>query len=416
MLVSTPAPTTSSPTSAAPDPAGEVARLRRVLEGALAVPFTDGNHVERLRNGDEIFPAMLDAIGRARRSVDLETFVYWSGDVARRFAEALVAAADRGVRVRLLLDAVGAFPMPAEVRALLDASPVEVVDFRPPVRWKFWELHNRTHRKILVCDDVAFTGGVGIAEEWTGDARSPDEWRESHFRIRGPAVEMLRAAFVEHWLEGVNTADSRRVAATICDDAETADPRPGASTSGGAAVQVLRSGAGAGWTDVQILLRALIAAARRRLRITTAYFVPEPGMVSLLCDAARRGVDVELLNPGPHTDHRICQLAGEDVYAALLECGVTIRRYLPTMLHAKVVTVDGVLSTIGSANFNHRSLARDDEICLNVLDPGLTGVLDLDFDADAERAEILQDPDAWERRSLLQRAGEWVARRVRHEL
>lgn len=393
-------------------------RLRRALEGALAVPFTDGNAVERLRNGDEIFPAMLDAIGRARRTVDLETFVYWSGDIAERFADALAEAANRGVRVRVLLDAVGAIPMPSEVRARLESSPVELADFRPPVRWKIWEIDNRTHRKILVCDDEAFTGGVGIAEEWTGDARSPDEWRESHFRIRGPSVEMLRSAFLEHWLEAIDGADSQRIARALCDEhCDDPDPDlPEERDPGSAAVQVLRSGAGVGWTDVQILLRTLIAAARSRLRITTAYFAPEPGVVQLLCDAADRGVEVELLNPGPHTDHRISQLAGEDVYAALLECGITIRRYMPTMLHAKVVTVDGVLSTIGSANFNHRSLARDDEICLNVLDPALTALLDGDFDHDAERSEIIGGPDAWERRSLLQRAGEWVARRVRHEL
>lgn len=399
-------------------PSSDLRRLRRALEGALAVPFTDGNAVERLRNGDEIFPAMLDAIGRARRAVDLETFVYWSGDIAERFADALAEAARRGVRVRVLLDAVGSIPMPAEVRRRLEESPVELADFRPPVRWKIWEIDNRTHRKILVCDDEAFTGGVGIAEEWTGDARNPDEWRESHFRVRGPAVEMLRSAFLEHWLEGMDEADSQRIARALCDDhCDDDDPElPEERSPGTAAIQVLRSGAGVGWTDVQILLRTLIAAARHRLRITTAYFAPEPGVVQLLCDAADRGVEVELLNPGPHTDHRISQLAGEDVYDALLECGVTIRRYMPTMLHAKVVTVDGVLSTIGSANFNHRSLARDDEICLNVLDPGLTAILDRDFDDDAARADLIDDPDVWNRRSLLQRAGEWLARRVRHEL
>lgn len=393
------------------DDAGQMDRLRDALEECIAVPFTPGNRIDRLRNGDEIFPAMLDAIRRAERQVDLETFVYWQGDIAIEFADALIEAADRGVAVRVLLDAVGSIPMAKSLRRRLDESAVQVRDFRPPVRWRVWEIDNRTHRKILVADDVAFTGGVGIAREWTGDARNPDEWRESHFAIRGPAVRPLAAAFLEHWLEEIEGPEVGAVLRTA-----GREPPGERAEVGQAQVQVLRSQAGVGWTDAQILLRAVVALSRQRLRITTAYFVPDDGLVDLLCDAADRGVEVEVLNPGPHTDHRLSQLAGEDVYHRLLEHGVRIRRYQRTMLHAKIITVDGLLSVIGSANFNYRSLSKDDEISLTVLDREFTAQLDRDYHDDLGWAEEIDGTLDWARRGPLQRLGEWFARRIRFEL
>lgn len=389
----------------------DTARLRDALEECIAVPFTSGNRIERFLNGDEIFPAMLDAIRGAERQVDFETFVYWQGDIAEQFADTLIEAAERGVSVRVLLDAVGSIPMARSLRRRLEQSAVEIRDFRPPVRWKVWEIDNRTHRKILIADDVAFTGGVGIADEWTGNARNPDEWRETHFAIRGPAVRQLAAAFLEHWLEEV---DGPEVGAAL---REAGRQPPGERAEvGSASVQVLRSRAGVGWTDAQILLRGVVALARRRLRITTAYFVPDDGLVNLLCDAADRGVEVEVLNPGPHTDHRLSQLAGEDVYHRLLDHGVRIRRYQRTMLHSKIITVDGVLSVIGSANFNYRSLEKDDEISLTVLDRELTERLDRDYDDDVQAADEIDGNLEWARRGPVQRVGEWVARRVRFEL
>lgn len=393
-------------------------RLKDALEGCLAVPFTSGNRIERLRNGDEIFPAMLEAIASAKERVDLETFVYWSGEVAETFADALISAAERGVEVRVLLDAVGSLPMSAQLRARLDASRVDIRSFRPPVRWRFWNLDHRTHRKILVCDDVGFTGGVGIADEWRGDARNPYEWRESHFRIRGPAAGFLRASFVGHWLEAIPAGHVSDALAGVRSNPaqQSVVVEPHVEPAGPGQVQVIRSGAGVGWTDVEILLRALVTNAVTRLRITTAYFVPDDGLVDLIGAAAERGVQVEILNPGPHTDHRICQLAGEDIYQGLLDRGVRIRRYQPTMLHAKVITVDGILSVIGSANFNHRSLLKDDEICLTVLDRELTRTLDRDFDDDLRTAREIDPSVDWAKRGVVQRTSEWFARRIRRQL
>ncbi|MDQ3030384.1 MAG: phospholipase D-like domain-containing protein, partial [Actinomycetota bacterium] len=177
-------------------------RYRRTLEGLVGVPATEGNQVDVLRNGDEIFPAMLQAIREATSTVDITTYVYWTGDIAKHFAKALSDRSRDGVRVRVLLDAVGAHAMSAELGEQMKDAGCHLEWFRPPTTWKVWETNNRTHRKVLICDEeVAFIGGVGIAKEWEGDARNPEEWRDTHLRVRGPAVDGLRAAFVGNWAE-----------------------------------------------------------------------------------------------------------------------------------------------------------------------------------------------------------------------
>lgn len=377
------------------------------------MPFTRGNQIRRLKNGDQIFPAMLKAIRNARKSIEFETFVYWKGDIAMEFANAVSEAAGRGVEVRILLDAAGCKPMPGEIRSRLEESEAEVLDFGPLNPLKFWKLDNRTHRKILVCDGaVGFTGGVGIAEEWEGDARNPDEWRESHFELRGPAVRSLRAAFVQHWLSTLE--DPGRIPASLPAPLASAGERSGGEIErkgpGGTEIQTLRSSAEGRWTDIQTLFRALLLSARKRIRITTAYFVPDDALLDLLCATSRRGVEVEIMHPGPHIDHRVSQLAGEAVYDRLLEAGVKIWRYQATMLHAKVVTLDGEISCIGSANFNMRSLGKDDEIAVVALDAEVTKTLDRDFEEDRTSCRLVDDPARWDGRTWHQKAGEAVAR------
>ncbi|HEX2272859.1 MAG TPA: phospholipase D-like domain-containing protein, partial [Acidimicrobiales bacterium] len=180
----------------------DVGRFRRTLEGLIGIPASDGNHVDVLRNGDQIFPALFDAIRSAESTIDFLTFVYWVGDIGREFADALAQRARAGVRVRVILDALGAYDLEDEVIETMRQAGVVVVKFRPVQKLKFWESNHRTHRKVLICDEnVAFTGGIGIADEWRGDARDPSEWRDTHFRVRGPAVCGLRAAFVQNWAE-----------------------------------------------------------------------------------------------------------------------------------------------------------------------------------------------------------------------
>jgi cardiolipin synthase A/B len=373
----------------------------RALEGLLGTPATTGNHVTRLRNGDEIFPAMLAAIEDADRSIDFLTFVYWQGDIATRFAEALCRKQSAGVRVRLVLDTFGARLMENELIEHLDEAGVQVHWFRPPSKPDDWsDLGNRTHRKILVVDErVAFTGGVGIASEWEGDARDETEWRDSHFRVEGPAVDGLRAAFADDWLESEHELFG------------APDRFPVHDPAGEQTVLVARGEAESGWSDIALLKRALCELAEDRIRITTAYFSPDEEMTRWLLSAARRGVEVEVLMPGRNTDKRLPQLAGELRYEPLLDAGVRVHRYEPTMLHAKILTVDGVVSNVGSANFNSRSMGLDEEVDLVVFDPELTGQLDADFDEDLTRS-VAVDPEEWRDRGIIQRAAESVVERI----
>jgi cardiolipin synthase A/B len=371
-------------------------RVRRVLEGLLGVPATEGNTVDVLRNGVEIFPAMLDAIAEAEHTVDFCTYVYWTGDIADRFAEALSVRARAGVRVRVLLDAVGAMQMSRELIQKMEDAGCDVRWFRQIRNTKPGALNRRTHRKVLVCDeDVAFTGGVGIAEEWEGDARGPDEWRDTHFRVRGPAVDGLRACFVSDWAEtGAGLFDER--------DRFPEQPRSGPST-----VQVVRCPSVIGWSEIATVITALLQVAKERVHLTTAYFVPDEHMLALLADAARRGVQVDVLMPGEHTDKRIVQIAGEADYEALLDAGVNVWRFRPTMIHAKILTVDGIVACVGSANYDPRSFGLNEEANLMVFDADVVAVLDQHFAEDLERADQV-DPEEWKQRGLVQRAAEAV--------
>ncbi len=371
-------------------------QFRRAMEGLLGVPATEGNRIEVLRNGDQIFPSMLTAIREATETIDFATYVYWTGDIAVEFAESLSERARAGVRVRILLDAVGAHLMNRDLVDSMAQAGCQVEFFRPPTTWKVWETNQRTHRKVLICDeDVAFTGGVGIAAEWCGDARNPDEWRETHVRLRGPAVDGLRSAFVSNWAEtGQPLFDER--------DRFPEQPQPG-----GATVQVVKSPAQTGWTDMGTAMSALLMLAQRSISITTAYFVPDDRFIGLLRDAVGRGVQVDVLMPGEHADKRIVQIAAEANYEELIEAGVRIHRFGPTMIHAKVVTVDATVATIGSANFDQRSLGINEEANVVIFDEATTAIFDAQFADDLTRSEQVSN-GRWQDRGVAQKAKEKV--------
>ena len=355
-------------------------RFRRATEGIIGVPATQGNRVEVLRNGDEIFPSMLDTIGEAEHTIDFLTFVYWEGEIGRKFAHALADAAERGVRVRVLLDSWGARTIEQSLIGLLERTGVSVRWFRPLGRLHVGQVNHRTHRKVLIVDEaVGFTGGVGIADEWLGDAEDADHWRDTHFRITGPAVDGLRAAFLDNWSE---------TDLELFDD--QVDRFPHQPDAGSSVVQCVRGASETGNSDIYTLFRTLIQLARERIRITTAYFAPDEEIISRLAAAARRGVDVTILLPGPHADKRFVQLASQETFAPLLDAGVRIWTYQPTMIHAKIMTVDGVVANIGSANLNARSTRLDEEINVVAFDPELTRTLDRQFDEDLTRSSAVE--------------------------
>ena len=283
---------------------------------------------------------------------------------------------------------------------------VRVCWFRPLHRLALTKANHRTHRKVMVVDEaIGFTGGVGIADEWNGDARNEQEWRDTHFRVRGPAVDGLRAAFLDNWIE----ADPE-----IFDGAVDRFPEQ-PQAPGGAVIQCVRGASEVGASDLSTLVLTLLELAEEQIRITTAFFVPDDELTDRLCAASERGVSVEILLPGPHADKRFVQLAGQSVYEPLLAHGVRIWHFQPSMLHAKVMTVDGWVANVGSANLNARSTALDEEINLVALDRPLVRLLDDQFDEDLERSEEI-DPSRWEDRSLARRALVGLTKPLRHSV
>lgn len=373
--------------------------VRRTLEGVLGVPATEGNRVEVLRNGRKIFPAMFEAVEGAEHTIDFLTFVYWKGDIGTRLAEALAERARDNVRVRVLLDSLGARSIDPSAIRLMEDNGVHLRWFRPLKKLRPGQVNHRTHRKVLIVDEAtAFTGGVGIADEWQGDARNEREWRDTHFRIEGPAVDGLRAAFLDNWIEADSTIFDRAI------DRFPDQPQPGR-----AVIQCVRGASETGRSDAETLFRTLLQLARSRVRLTTAYFVPDDDLTDDLCRAANRGVDVEILLPGPHADKRIVQVVAESSYRRLLDSGIAIWNYQATMLHAKVMTVDGHTAIVGSANFNSRSMALDEEINVVLVDDATTGTLDQQFDDDLARS-VRIDPQRWKQRGWPQRGRERVLR------
>ncbi|MGA9279133.1 phospholipase D-like domain-containing protein [Ilumatobacter sp.] len=371
------------------------------LHGLLGMPPTLGNEVRVLRNGDEIFPAMLDAIRNATETVDLVTFVYWSGDIAIEFASELRAAAQRGCRVRVLLDAVGARKISSSLITEMTEAGCNVRWFRPFFDKKkvpkINEANRRTHRKIMVCDNsIGFCGGVGIAQEWCGDARNEHEWRDTHLAVRGPAVAGLLAAFVDNWADqhedGYSPGGERDVDFT---------------EHGSTAMFVVRGSAETGASDVWRMIMSLVSMAERRLRIATAYFNPDRFVIDELIAAVERGVHVTLLVPGEHHDKRFIQITGEEAYQELLDAGVDIRTYEVSMMHAKVMTVDGRIATVGSTNFNQRSMQHDEEANVVLVDEDIVAVLDRHLDDDLTKS-IELDPSRWADRGLPQKVAERV--------
>jgi cardiolipin synthase A/B len=377
----------------------------RACEELTGATWTRGGEVDLLINGDRIFPAYLETIREATSTINCLTYVYWRGDIAREVAQALADRARDGLEVNVLLDAVGSAKMEPDVLATMRDGGVNVARFRPPKPYALRRLNNRTHRKLLVADGrVGLTGGVGIAEEWTGDAQDPDHWRDTHVRVTGPAVLGLQGAFAENWLEA--TGDVLVGPGYIPELEEDED---------GGAMQVVRSSAGVGDTNIEALYFLAIASARERLDLTAAYFVPRPAFIEALCDAAERGVAVRILVPGTHVDKRFVRTAGRGTYQELLDCDVRIWEYCPTMLHAKTLSIDGVWSSVGSVNFDNRSFQLHDEVTLCVQSAQFAALLGEQFERDLEVSEEI-DPERWRERGIVHRAQESALRLARREL
>lgn len=377
----------------------------RATEAITMAPIAHGNEIELFINGDEIFPAMIETMRGAQESLNFLTYLYWSGEIACEIAAALCDRAKAGVEVNVLLDAVGSAKMDRDLIRQMDESGVTFAYFRPPKPYAMRRLNNRTHRKLLIADgEIGMTGGVGIADQWTGNAQDPEHWRDTHVRVRGPVVRGLQGAFAENWLEATGDV---LVGPQYLPQLEPLNDD--------GAMQVVRSTATVGDTNIEALYFLAIECARETLHLTSAYFAPRPAFVEALTDAAERGVDVRVLVPGPHIDKEFVRQAGRAVYEELLASGVQIFEYRPTMIHAKTLSIDGVWSSVGSVNFDNRSFQLQDEVTLCVCSRDFAGRLDAQFERDLERSEQI-DVGRWNGRPLANRMSEGLTKIARREL
>lgn len=364
------------------------------LAALVGADITTGNKVTVLTNGDQIFPAMLGAIQNAKRRVSLETYIYKSESaIAEQFTVALEAAARRGVRVNLVLDAVGASSVSdTHLKRLRDAG-CTVALFNSPTWYSLEEVNYRTHRKILVVDgEVGFTGGVGMDDHWKGNARNKDEWRDTQFEIRGPLARLLEGGFYENFVETAGEVSPE------LDDPVRSDDPEGASF-------LVRSSPSGGANDLKRLYLLALASAKRTVDITTPYFVPDESTLWALHDAVARGVRVRLLVEGDITDAMPVKYASRHYYERLLSERLEIYEYRPTMMHTKTMVVDGNWSMFGSANFDNRSLELNDELNVAVTGRDLAARLTQDFEQDLKVSQRLE-LETWRNRSLLMKTRE----------
>jgi len=358
----------------------------RSMSVLLGPPLIDGNHVETLINGERIFPSMLQAISGAQRSIDFETYIYWSGEIGKRFAAALSERARAGVKVNVLVDWLGSQKMDEEsIEAMTQAG----VDFRVyrPLRWyNLSRVNNRTHRKLLVVDGrIGFTGGVGIADNWTGNAQDPEHWRDNHYRIEGPAVAQMQAAFMDNWT---------KVSGSVLHSEQYF---PSQQTFGKQYAQVFHSSSQGGSASTHLMYLLSIAAATRTLDLAMAYFVPDEVTSEALVTAMKRGVRVRLILPGQHNDTDLVRNASRASWGPLLQAGALIHEFQPTTYHVKLLIVDGLWSSVGSTNFDVRSFRLNDEANLNVHDADFARQQTETFELDLKQSRRITY-EQWEAR------------------
>jgi cardiolipin synthase len=333
----------------------------RQAAGSLLGPnFVPGNSITTLVNGNQIFPAMLGAIRSAKHSISFETYVFEDGEIARQFTDALAERAQAGVKVNVILDAQGTQKMGWQNLERLRNAGAEVAKYHSI----FWpdprRYNNRTHRKLLIIDGkIGFVGGVGIADLWTGNADSPQHWRDNHYKVIGPVVAQLQATFATSWLK------------TRGQVLHGADYFPALASTGPYLAQAIRSGAHNENLDLMYLLA--IASAQKTLRIENAYFLPDDLMRKELTEAAKRGVKVEVVVPGKKIDQKLVRWASRRHWPELIRAGVRILEYQPTMVHVKLIIVDDIFVSVGSGNFDNRSIRLNDEANLDVLDRNFAG-------------------------------------------
>jgi cardiolipin synthase len=372
---------------------------------ALAEPvLVAGNKIELLQNGDAFVPAMITAIRGARKTVNFEAYILWSDEIGNQFRDALCERARSGVEVRVLLDGIGSGWRlnNSDVRMMKQAG-CKFAYYHPTHSWRVDRTNRRSHRRVLVIDGkIAFTGSAAFAAKWGGHAQDPKHWRDMQARVEGPLVAKLQSAFQQHWIKTYGEALSG------------ADQFPALPPGGNSKAQVVTSESFS-MAPVPLVQATAFAAAERRIWIVNAYCTPTDNQVDLLVGAVKRGVDVRLILPGENDDQPLTKSAGRVAYGRMLEGGVKIFEYQPTMIHEKMMVVDGQFSMFGSSNLDARSSEINEELDIVVDDPAFARELEASFERDLRQSKEYTLHD-FQRRSLWERSTEWLMLPFRSQL
>jgi cardiolipin synthase len=368
------------------------------IAGATGVPLSHGNQLDILNNGDAFYPAMLEAIREAEFSITIEAYIYWAGEIGKEFAQALAAKARQGIKVKILLDAVGSSTIGNEILTTLESGGCQLAWYNP-IRWySLGRFNHRTHRKSLVIDGrIGFTGGAGIADHWRGNAEGPLHWRDTQVRLEGPAVTPLQTGFAQNWLQTTGELVSGPLYYP-----------PHSSPAGPLAVQTIMSSPEIGASTVRTMYYLSIICARHSIYIANPYFVPDEAAIDALVDAKRRGVDVRIMVSGIRNDNWLARQNSVRLFGPILRAGIEILEFNRTMLHHKTMVVDAAWATIGTTNFDNRSFAHNEENNVCFYDEAIARTMHSTFLEDVEGCERLT-LDGWQRRGILRRAGEVIA-------
>ncbi|MEQ1885553.1 MAG: phospholipase D-like domain-containing protein [Bryobacteraceae bacterium] len=379
-------------------------RFRTTLAGVTGAPVMGGNDVTIYNNGDEFYPAILDAIEAATASVTMEQYIFWDGRVGRRFAEAFAEKARQGVSVKLLVDAIGSATLGSEIYTILETGGVQLAWFHPIHWYTLHRANNRNHRKSIIVDGrFAFTGGAGIADHWLGNASGSEEWRDIQIRVHGPAARAMQSGFAQNWLETTGEIISGE------------DYFPESHVEGRVEVQTILSSPEAGTGAAGTMYMVALQSARKELFIANPYFIPDSRLIQMLTRVHDRGVNIRLMVAGAHNDTWWARQNSIRHYGQLIQAGVDLYEYQPTMLHQKAMIVDGLWATVGTTNFDNRSFALNEETNVCLHDAGLVAQLRDDFMKDLQQCRRIQLAD-WRRRGLLQQAREWCASLVEDQM
>ncbi|HYI95914.1 MAG TPA: phospholipase D-like domain-containing protein [Bryobacteraceae bacterium] len=374
------------------------------IVGATGVPYLQGNRLEIFNNGDEFYPVMLDAINAAKHSITIEAYIYWAGEIGQQFGQAFAKKSREGVKVKLLLDAIGAASIGEDILRTLQNGGCQIAWFNP-IRWySLGRFNNRTHRKSLIIDGcIAFTGGAGIADHWRGHAQNPEHWRDIQIKLEGPAVLPLQTGFAQNWLE------------TTGELVSGFEFYPPPQQVGSVALQTILSSPQTGASSVRIMYYFAIVCSRRMIYIANPYFVPDQAGIDTLLEAKKRGVDVKIMVSGIHNDNRMVRHNSRRLYAQLLAGGVEVYEYNRTMLHHKIMVVDGMWATVGTTNFDNRSFAHNEENNVCFFDPPSVTKLRTSFENDLQHCERVT-LDRWRRRGVWNKAQELLASLLQEQM